>query len=235
MTRQSIIERAARLERPEIELIGRFPVGEGFVEFPLGRPELARDTAWTQRVLESYGLAPGAHLVNISAGWQSPWIVPLLDACRSLHVIYSNVEAMTWDAKRAEMFIRRLNPEMVIGMDGAFLTSLANIVEPAERLGPVPHLLLRPDAREVARDLGLDGFRLFSPLGPAIGIECRHGTGLHVDPDEWTVDAVDGELRISTTGDRLARLRDQELGLGGHLDETHCSCGLPGARVHLDE
>jgi hypothetical protein len=235
MTRQSIIERAGRLERAETEMIGRFPIGEQFVEFPVGRPELVRDTAWVRRILEQYGLGSGAHLLNVSGGWEVPWTDPLLQACRQLHVVYSNAELFSWDAKRAEMFIRRLDPDMVIGITGEYLASMASIVEPVERLGSVRHLLLRPDARDAAGDFGLGGFRLYSPLGPAIGLECPFGTGLHVDPDEWRVTAHDGELRISTAGDRLARLADQDIGLAGRLDETACACGLPGARVLLDE
>jgi hypothetical protein len=235
MTRQSIIERAARLERPEIELISRFPVGGRFVEFPLGRAELERDAAWMEKVLRQYGLGAGAHLLNISGGWETAWTDPLLDACRQLHVIYSNAELWGWDAKRAEMFIRRLRPEMVIGMNAESVSSLANIVEPAERIGSVPHLLLRPDARELAQDFGLEGFRLYSPLGPAIGIECSFGTGLHVDSGEWVLDDTGGDLRITTARDRLARFEDQEIGWSGRLDSTACACGMAGPRVLLDE
>jgi hypothetical protein len=233
MTRQSIVDRAARLDRPETELIGRFALGERYVEFPVGRAEFARDARWMRRVLEQYGLGSGAHLLNISGGWEVPWTEPLLDACRQLHVIYSNAELFSWDAKRAEMFVRRLSPDMVIGMDAEYLQSLANIVEPAERLGPVPHLLLRPDARDTATEFGLR-FRLYSPLGPATGIECSFGTGLHVNADEWALAESDGELRVSTAGDRLAHFTDQELGLTGHLDDTDCPCGLSGPRVLLD-
>ena len=121
---------------------------------------------------------------------------------------------------------------MLLGLNAEVFNGLAGMVDPAERLGTVRHLLVRPDAYDAALGAALTP-RLIALVGPALGMECVHGTGMHVNPDEWTLDEDSGGLVISSTARRAADLDRAPLVLSGRVVDSACPCGLPGPRIEL--
>ncbi len=73
--------------------------------------------------------------------------------------------------------------------------------------------------------------RRWMEIGPAIGMECRHGGGLHIDANEWDVEFDNGEVVLSS---RLATYIDFDkvhTGFYGSAVTELCDCGRDGLRI----
>ena len=232
MTQESTIAAADTLPRPPIWGIARYYVEGNPVDFPVGWQELERATEWATQMLAHYELGRGSNVLLVSAGYEAPWTTALMDAARRLGATFSCSEVWGWDARRTEMFSRRLPLSMVVGLTAEVVAGLEDFGGPAQVLGPVPHLLARPDAVTPLRQAGLDPGQ-FVILGPAIGLECRERSGAHVDVREWSVRSVDGQLRLSSVAPRAKQVTDAPLGVAGTVDTTPCPCGSTDPRVRI--
>jgi hypothetical protein len=231
MTRQSTIERAARLEgKPGLVCIGRFLVDGEAVDFPYSEDDLVRDAGYWGGLLSRYGIARGGRVVVSALAWELPWALAVRVGVNRAGGSYSNAELWGWDARRLDMFVRRLSPHAVIGPGRELIESLGNIVDLEERLGHVPVLLVRPDAVPSVEDAGVRPTGVIAPLGPTVAVSLPDGSGLAVDEDEWSVDEQDGELLITTAGPRAATFHRQRTGVRGHVDRTSA-----GTRIHLED
>jgi len=229
MTRQSTIERAARLQgKSGLVCMGRFFVGGQAVDFPYSEDDLARDTEFWRAVLSGYGLMRGKRAVVTALGWEMPWAVAVRCGVNGTRATFSNSELWGWDARRLDMFVRRLAPHAVIGPGGELLESLGNIVGLTERLGDVRVLLVRPDAMGKLDHAGVHPTGIITPLGPGVAVSLPDSTGLAVDENEWAVDEEDGELLITAVGPRAATFDRQRTGVRGQVERTQA-----GARIIL--
>ena len=205
MTRQSTIERAARLTgRSGLVCMGRFLVDGEPVDFPYSEDDLARDTAHWTRVMSGYGVARGKRVLVTALSWEMPWALSARLGVNGAGATYSNSEVWGWDARRLDMFVRRLSPHVVLGPGRELVDALGDIVELAERLRDVPVLLVRPDAVPALEDAGVRPAGLVTPIGPTVAVSLPDGSGLAVDGGTWSLDEEDGELLISTVGPRAA-------------------------------
>jgi len=216
--------------RAEVFGLGRFQRGGELVDFEIGWPEFARDVAWARRMLAAWRVAAGDHVVLTTPNWEGPWASPLIHALRELGTVHSNAEPYTWDARRTSTFLRWLPVRAIIGMSEEAAVALVADASNVALLAKVPLLWARPEALGVLRDAGVRPAG-FAKLGPALGLECPEKSGLHLDPAEWRVGPG---LTLSTVGERAYRAVEVPLGVDGHLDQSPCACGLPGARVRLD-
>ncbi|HTQ15794.1 MAG TPA: hypothetical protein VML93_00300, partial [Mycobacterium sp.] len=66
------------------------------------------------------------------------------------------------------------------------------------------------------RQAGLAPWTLL-PLGPLWAFEPPGGGGAAYDRNEWLVEAIDGELRLSTVGPRATRFERLALGQRGSV------------------
>lgn len=220
MTRQSIIERAARLEKPGPALIARFhPHGEP-VDYPVSEDDLERDVDFWRGVLAGYGVGRGSRVVVTALAWELPWFQPARVAVARLGGSYSNAEFWGWDARRLEMFCRRLEPQVVIGPGRELVEGLGNIVDPAERLGGVRGLLVRPDALETLRDAGVTPAGIVTPIGPTVAVSLADGSGVAIDDTQWRIDEQDGELLATSVAPRAAAFERQRTGVRGRVERT---------------
>lgn len=223
---------AAALPGPHPTLfgIGSYTAGRGQVDFEIGWAEFERDVRWAHRVLATWDISPGDHVVLSSPNFEGPWTSPLVRALRALRTVHSNAEPYNWDARRSATFLRLLQVKAYIGLAEPIATALVE----AELLADVPLLWARPDAVKPLRANGLAP-AVCAMLGPALALECPQRAGAHLDPAEWRVEAVGGTLTLTTVGARAHLTRDLDLGVTGDVDDTPCPCGLPGRRLRLDQ
>jgi hypothetical protein len=231
MTRQSTAERTALLPgKAGLACIGRFDLEGGHVDFPCSEEDLQRDAASWGRVHSAYGVARGKRVVVTALPWELPWAVPLRLGVTCAGGTYSNTELWGWDARRLDLFIRRLSPYAVIGPGQELIEALAGLTDLAERLADVPVLLVRPDAVQALEDAGVHPTGIVVPLGPTSAVSLPDGSeGLAVDESEWNVEDEDGELLITTVGPRAATFHRQRTGVRGRVEQTPL-----GARIHLE-
>lgn len=213
--------------------IGMYRAGRAQVDFEVGWAEVERDVRWAHRVLATWQIGAGDHVVLSTPNYEAPWTSPLIRALRALRTVHSNVEPYNWDARRSATFLRLLPVKAYIGMSAPIATALLDNGS-TEPLASVPLLLARPDAIKPLRDNGLNP-AVLAMLGPALAVECPQRAGAHLDPAEWHVETVGGALVLNTVGAREHLARDLDLGVTGNVDESPCPCGLPGRRVRLDQ
>jgi hypothetical protein len=206
---------AATLELPALWGIGRYAVGDATVQFPVDRGDLERDTAWATEVLAEYGVQHGRRVHIISGGWESPWYAPFFAAVRRLDATYTCADIFGFDARRTDLFLRRLTPHVVIGLPVEVAVGLAD-ADQLDNLRPVPHILARPDA---AAELAAAGIQagIFAPLGPAVVVTPAEGGDLRYDADEWRIEAPNGELLVTTVGERAHRASGAPTGVHGEV------------------
>lgn len=215
MTRQSTIECAARLTGKGPAMLGRFQVDGDPVDFTINEDDLDRDAMFWRTVLAGYGVGPGSRIVVVGSVPESPWLEPPRMAAAALGASYSNVDSWSWDARRLDMYCRRLPVSVVLGLNAETVQALASITDVQKRLGPVPTLLVRPDALEPLREKGVTHADVLVPVGPTLAVTLADGSGIAYDESEWLIEAADGELVVSTRGPRHTRLKRQQTGLAG--------------------
>jgi hypothetical protein len=214
-------------------VVGRY-LEDGKPKFlPLSEAEINRATRAYLRVLDSYDIPAGSHVLVVSLASQVAYFMPLERALADRHYVISNADASVFDAARVEMFARRFNVVAVFGVTTDTLDGLASLGHaPASVLAgrivwatPAAYARLAPGSGYT--------LRLWAELGPAVGAECSVGAGLHVSSEDWSMDAADGELFVSSRLPRLVSFERQPTGLRGVIDRTPCACGSTDARVNL--
>lgn len=216
MTQQSTIARAAKLDRPGIAWIGRYSAGGDVVDFTVSEADLARDSLRAAQVLADYGIGRGSHVLVTATPAETPWVDAFRVGARRVGAVHSNAEPWNWDARRSEMYIRRLHTDIVIGLATETLTAMAQITDISARLGPVGTILARPDAASALKELGIDA-GLYVKVGPVVAVSAADGSGLQYDEKEWVVEEADGELIVSTVGPRATKVIRQHTGVHGSV------------------
>ena len=71
-------------------------------------------------------------------------------------------------------------------------------------------------------------------IGPAIGMECVEGNGLHLDHFEWQVVSLNDEIHLTSNLPRATDFNQFATGVRGRVESGICNCGIAGKRVHLN-
>jgi hypothetical protein len=232
VTQESTQRRAASLEPADLWVIGEYRAAGGRVDYPLSAADVERDAAWAAGLLAEHGLAAGGKALLVSAGWESPWTGPLMAAIRSLGAGICFAEIWGWDAARVDMFVRRLESAVVVGLTDEVAAALGAIAPLDERLAGAA-VLARPDARGRLAGAGLRP-ALLDYVGPMTAVECPARQGAHVNGAEWALSAVEGGLEVRAVGPRAHRPDGVRLAVAAELDEGPCGCGRRGPRLRLD-
>ncbi len=224
MTLTGSVAAAATLELPALWGIGRYVVGDATVQFPVDRADLERDTAWATDVLAEYGVRRGKRVHVVSGGWESPWYAPFYAAVRRLGGTYTCADIFGFDARRTDLFLRRLTPHVVLGLPVDVVTGLADAGQ-LDNLRPVPHILARPEAATELAAAGIEA-GVFAFVGPATAVTRSGGTLPSYDDREWRIDGREGELLVTTVGPRAHRASGSRTGVRGQA--------TPGGLLRLD-
>jgi hypothetical protein len=157
-------------------------------------------------------------VVVVGGAPDAPWLRPIELALQRLHVPLSSSELWPFDALRTATLARRLRPRAVIGPDQALSAALAGDDGYVAALRDVPAVFTRLGGAEPLRAVGLAP-RTIAFLGPAIGLEWPDGR-LLVDGTEWSLRSADGQLLLSTRGERAEPVEDLPLGIAGAVTAT---------------
>ncbi|SNQ47001.1 conserved hypothetical protein [Frankia canadensis] len=216
MTFSSLMATVGRLPAAPLWGIARFHVDGEAVEFDISHDDFARDQAWATGRLQGWGVGRGAALLAIGGLFESPWIEPFTRGANALGATVAHADRWGWDARRPEMFVRRLPVRVVLGLTGEIAQSLSN----SDQLGTlerVPHLLARPDALETLRAAGLTP-GVFARIGPVAAVGLTAGEPLEYDAAEWSLDTgADDQLVVTTAGPRAAKLDKVPVGVRGRV------------------
>jgi hypothetical protein len=213
--------------------VGTMPDGS---LLPLSIEDVERDTAAANRALRGLGVTAGHHVVVISRNSQAGQIWPVLVALVELGAVYSPAESSTFEARRVEMYLRRLPVHAVVGVTHEIIDGLAELGRHAsEVLGPIPVVLAEPGAAERLRYDGLPVHRVLH-LGPCLALDCPSGR-LHVDGHVWDVHAPGGRLVVSPRRARAAWPAQQPVatGVAGTVGAEPCECGRDDPWVIVDD
>ena len=184
--------------------------------FSVSIRDIEADTAWARRVFERMGLQRGLPAHLIGAGFDYAILWPYENALMGLGVPFGVAEPVAIDAPRTDMLLRRLRMQAVIGLT-------AEIVDALRALGRDLHALLGhstlaalPDAAAALRKAGLAPWTLL-PLGPLWAVEPPEGGGADYDRAKWRVEAIDGELVVTSIAARATPWRQLRTGVRGRI------------------
>jgi hypothetical protein len=180
--------------------------------------DIEADTAWARGVFDRMGLKPGKPAHLIGAGFDNAILWPYENALMSLGVPFGVAEPVAIDAPRTDMFLRRLPMQAVIGLTGELVDALVALGRDLPSLLGHATLAALPDAAATLRRAGLAPWTLL-PLGPLWAFEPPAGGGAEYDGTEWRLEAIDGELAVSSIGPRATPFLRLPLGLRGRVND----------------
>ncbi|HEV8691768.1 MAG TPA: hypothetical protein VGQ91_15810 [Ideonella sp.] len=180
--------------------------------------DIEADTAWARQVFERMGIKPGKPAHLIGAGFDNAILWPYENALMALGVPFGVAEPVAIDAPRTDMFLRRFALQAVIGLTGELVDALLALGRDPKALLGHSTLVALPDAAATLRRAGLAPWTLL-PLGPLWAFEPPAGGGADYDRSEWRVEAIDGELAVSSVGPRATPFVRLATGVRGSIAE----------------
>jgi hypothetical protein len=183
------------------------------------------DTRWMMTCLKPFGIERGSliHITQSYSEFVQFW--PIYEAARNLGAVYANGMATSFDAYRLEMYLRRFRLTAVIGITVPTLDGLQQGGHDIEKLfGGVPVLMALPDAAARLREFGFKVATLLK-VGPFMAIEAAPGEGGRFDNREWSVDAIDGELHVTSAPARSEQFDRLAVGVKGSVERVTTPLG----------
>ncbi len=216
MTHLSTLTAVQTLDRPDLWGIGHYRVGSQVVEWDIRFADIERNTDWAAAILQGYGIGRGSVVLAMgNLGPDAPHLGPFQSAVLRRGGTLCHADVFGWDARRSDMFARRLVPSMVVGLNNDVWQALV-AADMTAAIGKVPHLLVRPDALVAVREAGLQP-AVFAPLGPATAVSRAGQERPVVNPASFTVTERDGELRVSDTDASRNRFETVPTGVRGSV------------------
>lgn len=221
-----VLEHAAAETRAAIDpdapealwAVGAAETAAGLIDHPISNRDMAADTRWAGARLKAMGVTRGALLDLVhnyrECGQFWPWYM----AAAAMGAPVMNGMATPWDVGRTEMYTRRFDLALVMGISGATTEGLRAFGhDPARVFARVPLLIAREPAASELGSAGLKPWRL-TLLGPLL-LTAPAGEGAPYDTSQWTVEADgDGRLRVSSGIDRAARYDRLDTGRRGRVE-----------------
>ncbi|WP_174183735.1 hypothetical protein [Nocardia barduliensis] len=218
MTRKTMLEAAGRAPKAPIYGIGVCPAGDGFIDYEIGWDDLERDVAWAHEQLLAAGVNGDDHVLITTPNHEGPWLSPVVRALRRIGATYTPAETYNWDSARFLSVLDRLPITVVIGLGDETLGALkAQNPDLGALFEKVRVIWARPDAHRELVAAGVNS-TLMALLGPAFGLAQPGDPGvLRVNGAEWAIRESGGELVVSTTDARSARITDAPTGVRGRV------------------
>ncbi|MDD2058410.1 hypothetical protein N5D52_25155 [Pseudomonas sp. GD03860] len=193
--------------------------------------EVERSTRSILRVLNTFDFHMGSNLMITALFDQGVQALGMERAVMQFNMVAVSADSSLFDARRVESIIRRFHLVGAYGITAATLDGLVGLGHDPLQLFAGMVVWAWPDAYE--RLAGQPGLRVLRclELGPAVAIECSAGAGAHIDRFEWAVDAIDGEVVLSSRLDRCQPFHHYHTGLRGQVLHGACSCGSADPRV----
>ncbi|MBY8862875.1 hypothetical protein K7711_40840 [Nocardia sp. CA2R105] len=213
-----MLEAAARLPRSPIYGIGVWRSGNDFVDYEIGWDDLRRDVVWAREQLLAAGVTGDDHVLITTPNHESPWLSPVVRALRQIGATYTPAEIYGWDCARTLSVLEQMPISVVIGLSGETLAGVrAQKPDLAAVFANVKIVWARPEAHAELVGSEVNSV-LMAILGPALGMASPSAPDvLRVDAAEWVIREAGGELLVSATDARTARITDVPAGVPGRV------------------
>jgi hypothetical protein len=206
------------IERPATWGVARFLVGGEPVEWVLSQDEIRRDAVSAGASLSRLGFVAGDRLLVVSLLSEAPHFWPFSLAGLMAGGQLSYADASPFDAYRSAMFLRTLRYRAVFALTDGVLDGLdQGGHDIAALLAGVPAVVARGGATDRLAALGIAAHRL-ELLGPAVALAPAPGEPPEVDPELWDLDAVDGQIFVTSLTERAQPFVRQATGVAGRVD-----------------
>lgn len=218
--------------------VGRYFSADGErVPLPYSMMELERQRRFALRVLSTFHFHPGVNIMFTALMDEGAHFLGVERAIMSYGMVVASADSSLYDANRVESIARRFPLAAVFGVTPGTLDGLKNFGHSAEKVFAGMPVWARPGAYEALRALpSIQASQVLRVMevGPALGLECSEGVGVHVDRFEWDVESEDGEVLISSRLERCDVFERLRTGVKGHVVHGTCACGNPDPRIITD-
>jgi len=198
--------------------IGRVDLAGGqVVDMPVTWDEIHRDEAWAAGILDLIGVKKGDICFYSFLYGQSAQFWPLMKATFDRGARSGSGMPTAWDSYRLETYMRLFKLKMDFGISPATLDGLEAAGHDLARVfSGVDVLVALPGAWE---RLVLKGFKPWriTWLGPVLAIDPCDGSGGRYDWTQWTLQADDGEILVSSAPCRTAKFLRARTGTSGEI------------------
>ena len=198
--------------------VGAAETADGLIDYPVSNRDMVADTRWAGERLKAMGVTRGALLDFVHNYRECGQFWPYYMAAAAMGAPVMNGMATPWDVGRTEMYTRRFDLALIMGVSGATTEGLRAFGhDPAKVFAKAPVLIAREPAASELEAAGLRPWRV-TLLGPLL-LTAPAGDGAPYDTSQWTVE-VDGEgrLLVSSGLDRAARYDRLDTGLRGRVE-----------------
>lgn len=205
--------------------IGCVRTAQGPLPYRFSWRDAEVDTHWMAGCLRELGIGRGnlIHITHPYAEVVQFWSI--YHGARELGAVYANGMPTPFDAYRLEMYSRRLQLTAVIGTTMQTLDGLQQGGHDLEKVfGRMQMRIALPDAAARLRELGLETGNLIK-MGPFVAIEAEPGEGARFDNREWQVEAIDGELHVTSAPPRASQFERFATGVKGHIEKVQTRLG----------
>ena len=197
--------------------VGQAEFPSHIAPLPVSWDEIDRDTEWAERMAGLIGLTADQFVLYTLNHSQSAQMWPWLHVAFRRKARFATVMPIAWDAGRLEMYIRRFKVDHLFGVAPVTLDGLAAAGhDPAEVLSRVGRVSAQPGAWERLTEAGLKPWRL-TWLGPMLMIDPCDGSGGRFDASHFLLEAVDGEILLTSRPNRTARFEREATGVRGEI------------------
>jgi phenylacetate-coenzyme A ligase PaaK-like adenylate-forming protein len=215
--------------------VGRYINAEGLpTPLPYSSEEAERARRAITRVLNTFHFRTGSNIMITALFHEGAQLMPLERAVMSYGMVAVSADSSPYDAKRVESIARRFKLAGAAGISADTLAGLEQLGFKPEDVFANMVVWARSDAYEQLKAIpALDVYRLIE-LGPAVAIECSHGTGAHIDRFEWTTEEQNGEIVLTNRLARSTPFKQYKTGVKGRILHGACQCGNADPRIELN-
>ena len=213
--------------------VGTFKINDKKYFLPTAQVELERSEHFVSRILSTFHFRTGGDFLVVSLYDHFIQFLPIERAAMDAGFVVCNADDAFFDAGRVESILRRFDIKAVATISNGCLDGLQQLEFDINKIFGDAVVWAYPDAIErLSNSQAIT--RQFAMIGPAIGMECAKGNGLHIDHFEWQVDCLDGEILLTSILPRSTDFNRFATGVQGWVESGICNCGIPGKRVHLN-
>lgn len=214
--------------------VGRYLDAQGVRQpLPYSLDEVARAKSAYRRIFSTFHFRTGHNVLVTALFDQSAQLLGAERAIMDYSLVVVSADSSLYDAGRVESIVRRFPLAGVLGLSADTLEGLRGLGHDPLQLFRDKIIWARPGAYEqLAGQPGLTVYRWIE-LGPAFGIECQAGDGVHIDRFEWAVEEDNGEIVLSSQLDRCVTFSHYHTGVKGKVVRGACRCGNFDPRIQL--
>jgi len=214
--------------------VGHYSDGSTQHFLEISEREVSRMMTGVARVLKSFDRFANDYALVVSP--HDAWLrtVPLQRALIADRKVVMDAEDSPFEAPRIEAFMRRMQPALVFGISSGVLDGLEQMGFDPQTLFLSAHVWVT-DAGAYARLQGAQCQSLlrWTQLGPATGLECAFGGGVHVSERDWVLAKDPRGVLVSSRLDPAVALQECQTGVVAEIVTQPCACGAIAPRVDL--